>query len=92
MPEVTIGLRRRGATTNIVVSLLWDEVAEVLGHEHSGSALDCETLCAWLAANGGPEWVATAPDWVDEERWGLTGPEVSEAEVQEFEQAYSPAP
>lgn len=89
MPQFAIGLRQAFGTTHIVVYLTWDEVLEILGHEHSGSAADDTALSDWLAANGAPEWVAEAPGWMDEGHWGLTGPVVSDEEVTEFQQAYS---
>jgi hypothetical protein len=89
MAEYALGVRRFAGTPSLVVWLDWAQVAEVLGHEHAGSAADDEALVDWLRAQGAPDWVAQAPGWMDENHWGLRGPEVDEADLAALEEAYA---
>jgi len=56
------------------VFLPWPEVTRILGHPHRGEPEDDAQLVAELIHQGAPDWVATAPGWIDEAGWGLIGP------------------
>jgi hypothetical protein len=56
------------------IQIGWDQVTNILGHEHDGSSTDDQALVQYLLGNGAPSWVATAEGWIDEFGWGLTSP------------------
>lgn len=56
------------------VQLTWQQVTEILGRDHDGSAEDDARLVEHLRSIGAPAWVAEAKGWSDEHSWGLIGP------------------
>lgn len=63
------------------VQLSWEQVTEILGHRHDGSAEDDTALIEALQDMGAPAWVAEAEGWTDEHVWGLIGPQRVSYEV-----------
>ena len=68
------------------VVVAWDDITDLLGHEHEGDPEDDERIVAALIASGAPGWVEDAEDFIDpayQDRygrqqgptWGLIGPE-----------------
>lgn len=63
------------------VQLPWDLVEEILGHPHEGTPEDDHALIRCLIAQPDcPAWVENAEGWVDENCWGLIGPEIEKEE------------
>ena len=59
------------------VQLTWEQVTEILGRDHDGSAEDDRRLIKALREIGAPEWIEDADGWTDEHGWGLIGPQVA---------------
>ena len=59
------------------IQLTWQQVTEILGHAHTGSAEDDRRLIEALRSIGAPEWIEGAGGWTDEHGWGLIGPQLS---------------
>ena len=59
------------------IQLTWQQVTEILGRDHDGSAEDDARLIEALRSIGAPEWIEDAEGWTDEEGWGLIGPQIS---------------
>lgn len=57
------------------VFVTWDEVERILGCKHEGHPDDDAILVDLLRSAGAPAWIDGAPGWVDEDGWGLIGPE-----------------
>lgn len=62
------------------VLLPWPEVTRILGGEHTGAPDEDRRLVAYLLEAGAPEWVRGADGWIDEDGWGLIGPQLLEGE------------
>lgn len=65
------------------VQLTWQQVRDILGRDHDGSPEDDETLVQALLEMGAPGWVTDADGWIDENGWGLIGPERTTYQVLE---------
>ena len=50
-----------------VIRLSWDEVKDLLGHDHTGTPEDDEALVAYLQEAGAPPWIVEAEGWIDED-------------------------
>lgn len=61
-------------TEHHAVQITWQQVREILGHEHTGTAEDDRRLIQALRDAGAPAWVAEADGWTDDRGWGLIGP------------------
>lgn len=59
------------------IQLTWEQVTEILGHAHTGSAEDDATLIQALQDMGAPAWIEDANGWTDEHGWGLIGPQAA---------------
>jgi hypothetical protein len=55
--------------------VLWDEVTQLLGHQHAGIGSEDDALVAAPLTSGAPASVIDAERWEDEQGWGLVGPE-----------------
>lgn len=74
MSAIMTTYRHIDGTEHHAVQITWEQVTEILGHEHDGSAEDDARLVEHLGSIGAPAWVADAEGWTDEHVWGLIGP------------------
>jgi len=81
MGDIMTTYSRIDGTEHHAVQLTWEQVTEILGHAHTGSAEDDARLIEALRSIGAPEWIEDAEGWTDEHGWGLIGPQVSYVEL-----------
>lgn len=68
----------RDGTTSRAIFWKWDDVASILGRPHEGTAEDDQVLITLAMQQGAPAIYADASGWIDEQGWGLIGPEIDE--------------
>lgn len=56
----------------------WDEVREILGHEHTGSPADDDQIITHIVADGFYHWIEGAEGAVEEEGYYLIRPNISD--------------
>lgn len=81
MSDIMTTYSRIDGTEYHAVQLTWEQVTEILGHEHTGAPEDDASLIKALQNMGAPAWVAEAEGWTDEHVWGLIGPQRVSYEV-----------
>lgn len=74
MSDILTTYSRIDGTEHQAVQLTWQQVTEILGRDHDGSAEDDARLVEHLRSIGAPEWIEDAEGWTDAEGWGLIGP------------------
>jgi len=65
-------------TDHEAIYVRWGHAESHLGHPHAGTPEDDDAIVEQLLLDGAPDWIRDAEGWIDEDGWGLIGPEIDD--------------